>query len=253
MKFITKLAISAGCLILTAGFLISTNMWEPSVVSLTRHVLGEEAASNLDTGTRSTVEASKNWVNEAREMSLEDLVSKAKELPTPHMQRTPKYDREAHFGTWILQESGCNTRQSILARDLTEVQFADDNCTVLSGTLNPDPYTGKRIEFRHDRIGGDSQAVQIDHIVPLSVAWKTGAASWPQEKRVAFANDPLNLISSDGPANNAKGDKTPDRWMPKNKTFQCEYVTAYTEVTVKYELSVEPKTKAHLVEVLAQC
>ena len=55
--------------------------------------------------------------------------------------------------------------------------------------------------------------MQIDHIVPLSESWASGAHSWDQNTRIAFANDPANLVASDGPANEKKGDKDLGQWI----------------------------------------
>ncbi|MBN3585236.1 HNH endonuclease, partial [Algoriphagus aestuarii] len=125
------------------------------------------------------------------------------------------YRREEFGHGWIDTDSnGCSTRNDILARDLDNVQLASDGCKVLSGTLH-DPYTGKTIEFTAD----DPRAVQIDHIVPLSLAWRMGASEWDRETRIEFANDPGNLLASDGPANQQKGDAGPGEWQP-HEAFQ---------------------------------
>lgn len=253
MKFASKLGVSAIVLIVLAGFLMATNMWDPSVVSFTRHVVGDKAASALDTTARGSVDASKKWVDEAKDMTLEDLVQKARELPAPEIRRIPKYDREAQFGTWVNNDLGCSTRQMILARDLDNAQLDEDDCTVLSGTLTTDPYSGKQIDFISDRAGGDSRAVQTETIVPPSVAWRSGASTWTQEQRAAFMNDPDNLISVGEKSRADRSDKTPDRWMPANKSYGCSYAEAYTNVTVKYGLSLDTKTRNFLVETLAQC
>lgn len=253
MRFATKLIVSIAVLGVLSGYLITTSMWDPSVVSLTRHVLGSDAAEKLDTSVRSGVTAGDEWVSEAREMDLDDLIAKAEQLPKPSVQRVPKYERVEQFGRWAQQANGCDTRQTMLSRDLENVVYDTNGCTVMTGKLNPDPYTGNVINFAHDRAGGNSMAVQIDHMIPLSVAWRLGAHTWTQDQRIQFANDPLNLVSSDGPANNAKGDKTPDRWMPPNESFHCEYVEIYTSVSVKYDLPMDKKTSSHVFEVLDQC
>jgi hypothetical protein len=70
-----------------------------------------------------------------------------------------------------------------------------NSCVVMSGLLH-DAYTGKTITFRK----AQASDVQIDHVVPLGLAWQLGAAQWSQGKRVAFANDPANLLAVDGSA-----------------------------------------------------
>lgn len=65
------------------------------------------------------------------------------------------------------------------------------------------PYTATTIFFVQ---GPASADVQIDHVVALSAAWRTGAQQWTATTRKAFANDPLNLLAVHGPTNASKGD-----------------------------------------------
>ncbi len=106
---------------------------------------------------------------------------------------------------------------------------------MLTGTLS-DPYTGSSIPFT--RGVGTSEAVQIDHVVALSDAWQKGAQQWTAPQRQDFANDPLELLAVDGPANEAKGDGDAATWLPPNKAFRCAYVTRQIDVKAKYALWV---------------
>ncbi|MCG2807672.1 MAG: HNH endonuclease family protein [Coriobacteriia bacterium] len=159
---------------------------------------------------------------------------------------SPPYRRAAFGSAWSdVDGNGCDTRDDILARDLTAT-VVSSTCKVLSGTL-ADPYTGKTVAFtRGSRTSAD---VQIDHIVSLSDAWRSGAYAWTPQQRLAFANDPLNLRAVSGPANNTKGDKGPSLWMPHvagNAAFDCTYATEYTQVLVKYHLPAPPEDAAAL-------
>ena len=160
------------------------------------------------------------------------------------------YDRLSQFGSWSDPDgNGCDARNDILARDLDQVT-KEGSCTVTSGILD-DPYTGKTIAFT--RGVGTSAAVQIDHIVPLGHAWVAGADSWPQEKRVAFANDPINLIAVDGPANGAKGARAADEWMPENTDSHCSYARAQVLVKKTYDLPVSSAERSALKRALGTC
>jgi hypothetical protein len=161
------------------------------------------------------------------------------------------YDRK-EFGTaWKdVDKNRCDTRNDILARDLEEFEYTPgDSCQIASGTLQ-DPYTGEEIDFVR---GPRSADVQIDHIVALKNAWITGAYSWDREKREQIANDPLNLVASDGPANMSKGDRDTSRWLPDNASYRCEYVAAQVAVKVKYELWVTQDEHDAMTEVLTSC
>lgn len=134
--------------------------------------------------------------------------------------------------------NGCDTRNDVLGAQLVDVTYKPGtrDCKVLSGTLH-DPYTGAVIDFTSGR--DTSAEVQVDHVFPLSRAWNAGAASWPIDRRTAFANDTaLNLLAVDGPANNAKSDSGLDTWLPPNAAFGCDYATRYLTVADAYELAV---------------
>ena len=168
----------------------------------------------------------------------------------PVKGRAPKtgYTR-SQFGNGWAKKEGCDTRNTILARDLQDVKMGDD-CKVDSGVLN-DPYTGTVIQF----IRGDktSSAVQIDHVIALSNAWQTGAQQLSEELRIELANDPLNLLAVDGPANQAKSDGDAATWLPKYKPFRCQYIIRQIQVKQRYDLWVTPAEKQAMLSVLDKC
>jgi len=146
--------------------------------------------------------------------------------------------------------NGCDTRNDILRRDLTNIVYKPRtrNCVVASGTLN-DPYTGAVISFVR---GPKSAAVQIDHIVALSNAWQMGAAQWDPTTRRDLANDPLNLLSVSGTANQQKRDSNAASWLPRNKAFRCTYVTRQIQVKAKYRIAVTAPEKDAMIRVLSK-
>lgn len=164
--------------------------------------------------------------------------------------RAPKtgYSRKQFSDGWS-KMSGCSVREVILARDLTETKI-DDKCRVLAGTLR-DPYTGRTIKFQ--RGPETSSKVQIDHVVALSDAWQKGAQQLPREEREKLANDPLNLLAADGPANQAKGDGDAATWLPPNKPFRCQYIERQVAIKRKYRLWVTNAEKEAMGKVLAGC
>lgn len=166
--------------------------------------------------------------------------------------RAPKtdYARE-QFGAGWAEVDACDMRNYILQRDMDNEQLdPNDGCTVLGGTLH-DPYTEKTIEFR--RGASTSSAVQIDHVVALSDAWQKGAQGLDESTRAEFANDPLNLLAVDGPANNKKSDGDAATWLPPNKNFRCQYVSRQIAVKQKYTLWVTAGERDAMVGVLRSC
>ncbi|MEV5317218.1 HNH endonuclease family protein [Streptomyces sp. NPDC052687] len=169
----------------------------------------------------------------------------------PVKGRAPRtgYDRDRFGSPWADTDSNrCDTRDDILRRDLTGVRLGADRCEVASGTLDPDPYTGREVTYVRGR-----SRVDIDHVVALSDAWQKGAGQWDPSKRVAFANDPLNLLAVDAGTNRAKGDGDTATWLPPNKAYRCPYVAAQVAVKKKYGLWVTAAEKAAMRRVLSRC
>ena len=159
----------------------------------------------------------------------------------------------ARFGpAWAdVDRNGCDTRDDILRRDLRPVTLtAGSDCQIAGGLLH-DPYTGRTIRFTRGL--GTSLAVQIDHVVALADAWRTGAARWPAAERLRYANDPLVLLAVDGPANEAKADDDASQWLPPNRSFDCPYVARQVEVKTKYRLWVTRGERSAIAATLAGC
>ncbi len=164
--------------------------------------------------------------------------------------RAPKtnYTREQFGNSWT-STNGCDTRNIILNRDMTNI-VVDEKCNVISGILN-DPYTGKTIQFKR---GSDTSSdVQIDHVVALSDAWQKGAQQFTSEKRKLFANDPLELLAVDGSANLQKNDGDAATWLPPNKSFRCLYVARQIAVKQKYSLWITQAEHDAIDTVLSNC
>lgn len=173
----------------------------------------------------------------------------------PVKGRAPKtgYTR-AQFGpTWAdVDRNGCDTRNDILQRDLTEISYRAKtrNCVVESGNL-VDRYSGEVINFKRGNIS--SMEVQIDHVVSLSNAWQTGAFKLDALQRRALANDPLNLFAVKGRLNSQKRDGDAATWLPPLKSFRCTYVSHQIAVKAKYSLWVTAPEKAAMRRILSTC
>lgn len=166
---------------------------------------------------------------------------------------TPAYNRAEFGARWAdTDHNGCDTRNDILARDLTQVVFKDDTnqCVVAQGKLS-DPYTGKTINFQRGQ--DTSSMVQIDHVVALADAWYAGAWQWDLSKREEFANDPVNLLAVDGPANQQKSAASADEWLPANRDYHCDFAARQIAVKDKWTLGVTDEERATLAKVVASC
>lgn len=173
----------------------------------------------------------------------------------PVKGRAPRtgYDRDLFGQAWAdVDRNGCDTRNDVLRRDLTELvlKAGTHGCLVLGGTL-VDPYGGERIGFV--RGPGTSNAVEIDHVVALADAWQTGAQQWSGDKRVRFANDPLGLLAVSGTLNRRKSDSDAASWLPPAKGYRCAFAARQVAVKAAYGLWVKPAEKDALARVLSRC
>ncbi|SEK23861.1 Excalibur calcium-binding domain-containing protein [Blastococcus sp. DSM 46786] len=169
--------------------------------------------------------------------------------------RAPRtgYDRDEFGDGWVdTDRNGCDTRNDVLARDLTGETFEPGtrDCVVRTGTL-ADPYSGSTIAFQRGQDTSDD--VQVDHVVALSDAWQKGAQAWDEERRVRFANDPLNLLAVDGPLNMQKGDGDAATWLPPANGYRCAYVARQVAVKAGYGLWATQAERDAMAGVLARC
>ncbi len=167
-----------------------------------------------------------------------------------YYQVTDQYQR-SYFGEpwWDADNNGRGTRDDVLAAQLASVVLTHDN-TVATGAF-VDPYTGLEIEYVRGR--DEEDPVVVDHVVSLWEAWATGAWAWTQDQRLAFANDPLNLVATTYAVNETKGPQNAARWHPTVRQQECEFALRVVATKAKYNLEVHDKDRAFLREVLSQC
>lgn len=172
----------------------------------------------------------------AARSALRTLVRAAQPAPVP------PYDRAAFGHSWTDPDrNGCDGRQDALAEWLAQ-PVARGSC-VVSGELI-DPYTGARVSV--------PQQVDIDHVVPLKEAWRSGASAWTPERRLVFANDLRHLIPSLNSANRQKADKSPEKWMPQ-RAYWCSYARVYVGTKSWYGLTVTAPEAQVLEAALNTC
>jgi hypothetical protein len=157
----------------------------------------------------------------------------------------PHWASDAERHGWKEPDGSCDVRDTALIRDGEGVQI-NENCSITAGTWL-DPYTGQTVT--------DSSEVDIDHVVALANAWRSGASSaaWSTADREAYANDPEVLLSADAGANRTKGDKGPEAWKPPNRDYWCEYARRWIWIKSDWDLSINTNEKTALNEMLATC
>lgn len=155
------------------------------------------------------------------------------------------YDRSLfpHWDSGV--EGTCTTRQVVLKHQGEDVQTGDD-CQPVSGTWTS-TYDNETFT--------DPGEVDIDHLVALGEAWRSGAHAWTTQERQQFANDldSPQLWAVSASSNRSKGDADPADWMPPNQDVHCEYVTAWIEVKHTWDLTVDPDEEQALHQTLQKC
>ncbi|WNI32141.1 HNH endonuclease family protein [Streptomyces sp. ITFR-6] len=154
------------------------------------------------------------------------------------------YSRDK-FPHWITQSGACNTREVVLKRDGTNVT-QDSSCAAVSGSWYSE-YDGATWTAAAD--------LDIDHMVPLAEAWRSGASSWTTAQRQAYANDLTRpqLIAVTDNVNQSKGDKDPAKWLPSRAAYKCTYARAWVHVKHYYDLTVDSAEKTALQSALNGC
>ncbi|MEU6019631.1 DUF1524 domain-containing protein [Streptomyces sp. NPDC047515] len=122
----------------------------------------------------------------------------------------------------------------------------DDQCHAVSGTWYS-AYHGRTIE--------SASCIDIDHVVPLKEAWRSGTSAWSTPERRAFANGLIHsqLIAVSAGSNRAKDDKDPGDWKPPLQSYSCTCSRAWISVKATYQLTVNPSEAACLPQMLDTC
>jgi hypothetical protein len=167
-------------------------------------------------------------------------------LPVAADEPIAGYSRE-QFKHWVdADHNGCNTRQEVLR---AESQLRPrPSCRRTSLGLWTSPYDGRRFVR--------SAGMDIDHMVPLAEAWRSGARLWDAQTREAFANDLAygpSLIAVTASVNRAKGDKDPAAWMPPRLAWRCTYLTQWVAIKTRWKLSVNTAEKQAISLRLRAC
>ena len=153
------------------------------------------------------------------------------------------YSREK-FPHWRSTGSNCDVRDTVLKRDGTKVKLS--GCNVVAGNWTS-LYDGLVID--------SPTKIDIDHMVPLANAWRSGASKWTTAEREDFANDldDPQLVAVSASSNRSKGDQDPSTWKPKETGAWCQYAEDWIAVKAHWKLTVTTAEKAALNDMLEKC
>ena len=166
--------------------------------------------------------------------------------PTNTSTTNPIYNRDDYLPSWADADGDCqDTRDEVLiAESLTPVVLDAARCNVVSGRWY-DPYTGQTFTNPSD--------LDIDHVVALSEAHKSGGNLWTTAEKRAYANDlhnPMVLIAVDDGTNSSKGDKDPAQWLPPNRSYWCDYIKTWVTIKQAYDLSIDANEQAAIHQIM---
>ena len=161
----------------------------------------------------------------------------------------PVYNRD-DWRHWTDEDGDCqDTRNEVLlAESMTTVAYRSDRrCRVTSGQWLA-PYSGAVVA-----VPGD---LDVDHMVPLANAHRSGAWQWSPERKRLYANyldDPNHLIAVTARANHSKGAKGPEEWQPPDPSYLCQYAVDWITVKYSWDLTATAAEFAALDKMLATC
>jgi hypothetical protein len=159
------------------------------------------------------------------------------------------YSRDL-FPTWLdLDGNGCDARVDVLVQEsLTPAQVdRTGSCAVLAGDWHS----------RYDGVDvSDPAELDVDHLVPLGEAWRSGADTWTADRRAAYANDVTDedqLVAVTASSNRSKGDRDPSEWRPPDRSSWCWYATHWVRVKVRWHLTADTAERDALGQMLETC
>jgi len=135
----------------------------------------------------------------------------------------------------------------LVIESTVQVTLSANGCDLVYGRW-VDVYTGQ--------VFTDPSLLDVDHMVPLANAHRSGGAGWDTTRKAAFANDLAisdALIAVSAAANRSKGDSSPDQWLPPTASAHCRYATAWIDVKYQWTLTVTSAEKSRLGQLLATC
>lgn len=208
---------------------------------------GSDSSSSSDSGSGSSSASGDSGSSSASAPgsgSREDWLRRLDALPSGEADASVPYNRK-DYKHWIAIQGACDTRETALVRDGSDVVTDPSTCKVTSGSW-VDPYSGETFT--------DAKKMDIDHLIPLQYAHQHGGASWDAAKKQSYANDlDTVLLTVSARENRSKGAAGPGEYMPPLKSYRCAYSQRWVAVSEKYGLTVGKADRQALNSGLSSC
>jgi hypothetical protein len=125
----------------------------------------------------------------------------------------------------------------LITESLVTVHFSSTGKTV---------NTGKWLSLYDGETWTRASDVDIDHVVALGEAWRSGAWKWSAARRQAYANDlgvswTLRAVTDN--VNQEKSDDDPTNWLPPLESATCIYLTDWVAVKIRWKLTIDAEER----------
>ena len=167
----------------------------------------------------------------------------------PVAENIPDYDR-GEWSHWVDEDGDCQDarQEALIAESETAVTYTNEGrCRVASGSWMG-PYTGESFT--------DPGSLDVDHMVPLANAHRSGGWAWSEDRKRAYANDLSyegHLIAVQASANRTKGSKGPEGWKPPERGYWCQYAVDWIAIKNAWGLTATESEASALAEMLQTC
>lgn len=158
-----------------------------------------------------------------------------------------EYDR-ADWKQWTDADCQDARREVLVAESRTDVGFQPDRQRRVA--------TGEWVALYTNTVVTDPGRLDIDHMVPLGNAHRSGAWKWPPEQKERYAHfldDPEHLVAVTAGGNRSKVARGPLQWKPADQGYWCQYAIDWISIKSAWNLTLtEPELKG-LNQMLYTC
>lgn len=153
--------------------------------------------------------------------------------------------RRSLYRHWVdSDDDSCDTRREVLAE---ESSVPLEVCWSRSGSW---------VSVYDSVSVTDASELDIDHVVALAEAHRSGADRWPAKRRESFANDlgsPWSLVAVTALSNRSKSDHDLSSWQPTTVEGKCFLASATVITKWRWRLSVDRSELTAIRKILKNC
>jgi len=149
-------------------------------------------------------------------------------------------DRPFNIRDWISRKRTCQKSYTKVLAEASQVEISyakKGECVFVVAGLWIDPYTEQEIS--------EVRQIALDHRLSFKEAHRGGGAYWNSKQRLAFANDPMDLVPVASTQKKERNGLPASEWMPESKRYWCDYVVHREIVARKYSVRIPRVEREH--------